>query len=156
MTTTSAPPKKPPTIIRATWDGEHRFDVSRPGGVTARIDASGVTGPGPVDMLLGALATCATVDVVDILAKRRTPAERLSVSVMGERAQSTPARLTRVLLEYVIDGAGIDREAAERAVDLSLTKYCTVRASLDPAIGIMFAITLNGQAGTPRATGTAL
>jgi putative redox protein len=137
-------PAKGPSRIRATWAGDHRFDAGRPGGPTARIDASGKEGQSPVDALLTALATCTAVDVVDILAKRRTPAEYLSVDVTGERAAAVPARIVRLLVAYTIDGPGIDRQSAERAIDLALTKYCSVRASLDPTIPIDFTLTLNG------------
>jgi putative redox protein len=146
--------RKPPTVIHAQWAGERRFDVGRPNGVTSRIDASGSTGPGPVDVFIGSLATCASVDVVDILAKRRTPVERLSITATGDRASTTPARVTSVLLEFQIEGAGIDRGAAERAVDLSLTKYCSVRASLDPAMPISFSVALNGEPGYSIVTGS--
>lgn len=143
MTQTSVPAKGP-SRIRATWAGDHRFDAGRPGGPTARIDASGKEGQSPVDALLTALATCTAVDVVDILAKRRTPAEYVSVDVTGERAAAVPARIVRLLVAYTIDGPGIDRQSAERAIDLALTKYCSVRASLDPTIPIDFTLTLNG------------
>jgi len=151
------PAHKPPVVVRATWTGERRFDVGRPGpggGPTAHIDASSTTALSPVETLVAALATCATVDVIDILAKHRTPVERLAITVTGERAQAIPARLTRATLEFQVEGKGIDRANAERAVDLSLTKYCSVRSSLDPAIPIGFSVTLNGEAGATRLTST--
>lgn len=125
------------------WDGDHRFDASRLGSQNhIRIDADAATGPGPVDTLLSALAACTSVDVVDILAKRRTPVEGLTVEVIGERANAIPARLTRVVLMYRIRGAGIEREHAERAIELSVTKYCSVRDSLDPAMPIEWRLEL--------------
>jgi len=154
MPSPSAPAPKPPTVIRAIWTGEHRFDVGRIGGTTARIDASGKTGPGPVDMLLSAVATCATVDVVDILIKRRTPAEQLSVTVTGDRAPTIPARVTRLSLAFDMAGPGIDRTGAERAIDLAIAKYCTVRSSLDPTIPVTFTLTLNGESGSVITAGT--
>ncbi len=142
-----------PSVVTATWNGEQRFDIRRAGAaVSSRIDAKGVTGPGPVDAMLGALATCAAVDALDILVKRRTPAERLSVKVTADRADAVPARVTRVLLEYTIDGAGIEREAAERAVDLAVSKYCSVRSSLDPTIPVVISVTLNGESGAEKVT----
>jgi putative redox protein len=144
---------KPPAVVHVTWDGDYRFDVGRPDRPTSRIDAGGVTGPGPVDMFLGALASCAAVDVVDILAKRRTPVERLSMTVTGDRSGAIPARVTRVLLDYRLDGAGIDRPSAERAIHLAVSKYCSVRSSIDPAIPIAFSVTLNGEPGVPITTG---
>jgi len=142
---------RPPSVVTATWNGDYRFDISRAGaGVSSRIDAKGKTGPGPVDMLLGALAGCAAVDTLDILLKRRTPAERLVITVTGDRADAVPARVTAVTLAYSIDGPGIDREAAERAVDLAVSKYCLVRNSLDPTMPVRFSVTLNGEPGAER------
>ena len=142
---------RPPNVVTAIWSGEHRFDISRAGaGVSSRIDAKGKTGPGPVDMLLGALAACAAVDAIDILAKRRSPAQRFIVTVTGDRADAVPARVTGVLMEYSIEGPGIDRDAAERAVDLAVSKYCSVRNSLDPAMPIRFSVTLNGEPGAEK------
>jgi putative redox protein len=101
------------------------------------------TGPGPVDMLLSALATCSAIDVVSILAKRRTPLSSLDIDVRGERAQTVPARLTSIAIIYRIAGEGIDRESAEMAIELALNKYCSVRDSLDPNIPIEWTLVLN-------------
>ncbi len=130
--------------VHLTWIGDHRFDAGRPGGVTHRIDADAVTGPGPVDTLLNALAACTAVDVVDILAKRRTPARSLEVDVEGARGASTPARLVGILLKYRITGEGIERVHAERAIELAVTKYCSVRDSLDPNLPVRWTLELEG------------
>jgi putative redox protein len=134
-----------PNHVRVNWAGDHRFDAGRPGGPTMRIDADGETGPGPVDTLLNALASCTAVDVVDILAKRRTPIESMSIEVLGERFDGIPRRLTHVRLVYKIHGADIDRVHAERAIELAVTKYCSVRDSLDPKIPVEWALELNGD-----------
>jgi putative redox protein len=145
---TDAP--KLPNRVHVTWAGDQRFDAGRPGGPTVRIDGSGATGPGMVDSVLSALASCTGVDIVEILAKRRTPAERFAVDVTGHRFDGVPRRLVHVLLEYVIDGAGIERAHAERAVELSITKYCSVRDSLDRGIPIEWVLVLNGERGETR------
>jgi putative redox protein len=141
--TAAPPPKREPNRVQVQWQGGRRFDTGRPGGPVARIDADGVTGQGPVDALLSALATCVSVDVVDILAKRRTPVATLDVEVVGTRVESNPRRLQHILLRFRITGAGIEREPAERAIDLSITKYCSVRDSLDPKIPIEWELELN-------------
>lgn len=135
-------PKKVNTVV-VRWDGDHRFDASRLGSEkTIRIDADAATGPGPVDTLLSALASCTGVDVVDILAKRRTPVEGMTVEVRGERAAAVPARLVKVHLAYRIRGAGIERAHAERAIELAVTKYCSVRDSLDPNLPVEWSLEL--------------
>jgi putative redox protein len=134
---------KPPSKVTVRWDGEQRFDAHVTGKKeTIRMDGNRDAGPSPVDTLLGALAACTGVDVTDILAKRRTPVEGMSISVTGERATSTPARVTKVLLEFRIRGQGIERVHAERAIELAVTKYCSVRDTLDPAMPIEWVLTL--------------
>ena len=141
---------RPPARVRVAWAGAHRFDAGRPGGSTVRLDASGETGPSPVDGLLSALAACTAVDVVDILAKRRTPLAALEVDVVGHRVNTVPRRLERVRLAYALGGAGVERIHAERAVELAITKYCSVRDSLAPDIVIEYEVAVNGEPGEVR------
>jgi putative redox protein len=137
--------KKPKRVnhVVVRWDGDQRFDASRLGSNhSIRVDGDGATGPGPVDTLLSALASCAAIDTVDILAKRRTPVDGLTVEVSGERADTTPAKLTRITLAFRMRGATIERTHAERAIELSVTKYCSVRDSIDPAIPVSWTLEL--------------
>ncbi|MCC6931556.1 MAG: OsmC family protein [Gemmatimonadaceae bacterium] len=130
--------------VHVTWTGGQSFEAGRPGGVTHRIDGDAQAGPSPVDSLLNALAACTSIDVVEILAKRRTPVQTLTVDVEGARAQATPARLVGIHCAFRIAGAGIERVHAERAIELSVTKYCSVRDSLDPNIPINWSLELEG------------
>lgn len=142
--TATMPAPKPPARTTVTWAGEHRFDAGRTaGGPTSRLDASGQTGPGPVDMLVSAMAACTGVDVVDILEKRKTPVQTLAIDVVAERANGIPARVTKIMLTYRMTGT-MERIHAERAIDLSVTKYCSVRDSLDPNMPIEWVLELNG------------
>jgi putative redox protein len=131
-----SPGARPPNRIRVAWRGGEEFDAGRPTGPPIHIDASGKTGPGPVDVLLAALATCVSIDVVEIMAKRRTPLALLEIEVVGRRVETIPRRLEHVTLRFRAGGDGIEREQMARAIDLSLTKYCSVRDSLDPALPI--------------------
>jgi putative redox protein len=140
---------KPPSRVRATWTGEHRFDTGRPNGPVARIDGSSKTGQSPPDALLSALATCSAVDVVDILGKRRTPVERFVIDVEGRRRHETPRRFEHITLTFRIDGARIERTHAERSVQLAFEKYCSVAASLAPDIVVETVVVLNGENGVP-------
>src|SRR5690606_38980215 len=121
-----------------------RFDVGREGGPAIRLDSDAETGPSPVDGLLASLAACVSTDVVDILAKRRTPVEELTVNATGERAAAIPARITHVSLTVRIRGAGVERIHAERAVDLAVNKYCSVKNTLDPAMPVEWRVELEG------------
>jgi putative redox protein len=138
---------RPPNVIRATWAGEHRFDTGRPDGAVARLDGSAHTGQTPPDALLSALAACSGIDVVDILAKRRTPVERLTIEVEGDRREEMPRRFLRLRITYRLDGAGIEAVHAERAVALAFEKYCSVAATLAPDTAVETLVVVNGAAG---------
>lgn len=140
-------PPRPPSRIVADWRGGYRFDSGRPGETPARFDGDGTSGQSPPDALLSALASCAGVDVVDILTKRRTPPERLRVAVTGSRREQAPRRFLRIELDFVIDGGGAERVHAERAVRLAFESYCSVAASLAQDMEIVARVTLDGVAG---------
>jgi putative redox protein len=133
---------KLPQRIIAVWKGDEAFDTSKPGGPVAVIDGHGKLGQGPVDTLLSALGTCSAMDVVNILKKQRTPATTLEVEVVGTREDASPRRLKHALLIFRISGPGIEREQALKAIELSVTKYCSVRDSLDPRIQVEWELEL--------------
>jgi putative redox protein len=116
--------------IDVQWVGGLNFEAGRPDGPRIRIDGDGQSAPSPFDALLAAIATCASVDVVTILEKQRTPVRALTVRVEANRVESTPRRLASALLRFGITAPGTTIEKATRAVELSVTKYCSVRSSL--------------------------
>jgi putative redox protein len=121
---------KPPARVRVKWAGEQVFDTGRENGPVARLDGDGKVAQTPPEALLSALASCVSVDVVEILAKRRTPVKSLEVDVLGERVNTTPRHFHHITLNFSITGHGIERVHAERAIELAITKYCSVRDSL--------------------------
>ncbi|HEV7994237.1 MAG TPA: OsmC family protein [Gemmatimonadaceae bacterium] len=147
--TPEAPLPKPTITVRATWAGHHLFDTGRPGGPSARFDGSAKEGQNPVDALVSSLATCVGIDVVDILAKRRTPAAALVVDAHAERRATHPRRLERVTLTFRVEGEGVEVAHTERAVQLALASYCSVAASLATDIVMETIVVVNGASGSP-------
>ena len=133
------------TTVHATWRGERRYEIGRPGGPSVVVDAAGREGLGPVDTMLGALAACSAIDVVDYLAKRRTPATRVDVRVDAERRSTAPRRVLEARLEFAIDGEGIDVAHAERAIALSFQTYCSISHTLAPDVRLESRLVLNGE-----------
>jgi putative redox protein len=123
-----------------TWTGGMEFDASRAEGPRIHIDGDAQRAPSPVDVLLASLATCAATDVVTILKKQRTPPDSLEVRVESTRVDSIPRRLASVSLHFTIIGASIVQAKADRAVELSVTKYCSVRASLAHDISVSWTV----------------
>ncbi len=111
-------------------------------GVTAhgRLDlASALDEPGqgatPMELLATALAGCTAMDVVSILQKMRQPLEEFRVEVSGERAAEHPQRFLSLTVVYHLKGA-LDEKKVQRAIELSETRYCSVEATLRPAVPI--------------------
>lgn len=147
-TTTPGPAAPVMSRTHVAWRGGRAFDAG-PAGRTHRIDAGGTEAPGPVETLLGAIATCSGVDVIDIIEKRKTPVARFEVNVDAERRGDFPRRVQRLDIEYRVDGEGIERVHAERAIALSFERYCSVACSLAPDIVIETRLTLNGESFPP-------
>jgi putative redox protein len=116
--------------IQVTWVGTSEFDAGRAAGPVVRVDGDAGTGPSPFDLLLAAIGSCAATDVVEILKKQRTPVQGLRVTIEAERVAATPRRLASAVLHFAIRAPGATAKKAERAVELSVTRYCSVRSSL--------------------------
>ena len=81
-------------------------------------------------VLLVALATCSSYDVVSILEKRKVDLQKLEVQVNGEQAADPPWPYEKIHLKYILSGEGITQEMAEKAIELSKSKYCSVAATV--------------------------
>lgn len=129
--------------VGVRWTSGVCFEAGPAGRQTLRIDGDSQGTPSPPEALLCALGTCTAVDVVLILEKRRTPVTSLEMDVIAERADATARRLTKAHLAYRITGPGIEREHALRAIELAVTKYCTVRDTLDPEMPVTWSLELS-------------
>ncbi|MCC6750443.1 MAG: OsmC family protein [Deltaproteobacteria bacterium] len=95
----------------------------------------------PMELVLMGMAGCSALDVLHILGQQHQPIEDLEVHVEAQRADAIPAVLTQIDLHYVASGA-IDLHKLERAVKLSLEKYCSVSRMLESTAKISHRITL--------------
>ena len=98
-------------------------------------DAAGGSNKGfrPMELLLVGFGGCSGMDVISILRKKRQNVTGLEMNVKGEKADSYPHVYKEVHIEYVVKGKSVDKDAVERAINLSLDKYCSVGATLGKA-----------------------
>jgi putative redox protein len=113
------------------WIAGEEFVAKMPSGHSVPFDADREhnAAPGPMEMLLGALGACTSVDVVMILAKKRQRLTSLEVVVSGERASEPPTVWTKIDMVYRLSGS-VEEKAARDAIELSQMKYCSVAAML--------------------------
>jgi putative redox protein len=87
-------------------------------------------GPSPMEAVLMALCSCAGLDIVAILQKMRAPLADLHIEADAERSADPPRVFTKIHLRVHVRGEGLLSEQVERAVTLSVDKYCSVAAML--------------------------
>lgn len=136
--------------IGLSWKHDLVFDAGPAGLPPHTLDGKTTVAASPPQVLLEALAACVTVDVVLILNKMKMPPTAVSCDVTAERAEAVPRRLTKVHLHYKIVGPATE-ERAMRAIELSVTKYCTVRDSLDPDMPVTWSLDLTDESRGSRA-----
>ena len=128
--------------VTLRWQERLVFRGGEAGGPETTIDGDNAEGPGPMLTLLLAAASCTGSDVVSILEKMRVTLEECRIEASGVRRETEPRRYTAIHLEYHLRGRGLDEAKARRAIDLSITKYCSVVHSLAPDIRITHGLTL--------------
>jgi putative redox protein len=87
----------------------------------------------PMELLLVASAGCTAVDVSDILRKMRKEFDELIVEIEGKRRGDYPKIYEEVSINYKVYGDDVSRENVEKAVKLSLDKYCSASITLKRA-----------------------
>jgi putative redox protein len=126
--------------ISVVWEGEGLRFTGVHGEHETPIDGSQETGPNPVALLLEATAACMAIDVVDILTKGREGFDGVKLTVLAERMVDPPRYVRWLKFEFEISGR-VTEGKAERAVQLSFDKYCSVFHSLRRDIEVESSIT---------------
>lgn len=123
------------------WTDGLQF-VGRVGDSPAIIldNPEGGSGPSPMQFVLMGIAGCSGMDVVSILKKKRSPFKDLKINITGDRAEHHPKRYTDIHMEFVIYGAGVKPKDVERAIELSVTKYCSAIASINAEVKYSYRI----------------
>lgn len=121
------------------WSGGMAFEGEGMGGERLHLDqppeAGGAgTGFKPIQVVLHALGACMAMTVVSILAKQRVRPELYRLEVTGEQMDDWPHGYTRIVVEHIFRGEGLNQANLERLVALAHEKYCSVAATLRPGL----------------------
>ncbi len=129
----------------------YHFEAVNQDGNTVQMDAAPSIGGEnkgvrPMQMLLMALGGCSGIDIVLILKRQRQEVEDISMEIEGDRQEGhEPNLFEKIKVHFKIDGAALNRAKVERAVSLSMDKYCSVAKTLEKTATIDYTITLNGE-----------
>ena len=94
----------------------------------------------PMQLLAGALVGCMSIDVLHILRKQKEDPATYKVEIDAyKNPDVVPSPFEKIHLLFHVDKS-VPLKKIERAINLSLDKYCSVRASLDKEIEISYEI----------------
>ncbi|WP_338410141.1 OsmC family protein [uncultured Flavobacterium sp.] len=118
-------------IITTTWKGKMQFESTNPSGETLLINAGEENqgegaGLRPKALMLSALAGCSGLDVASLIEKMKLEVDDFKIETTASLTQEHPKVYDQVTLEFHFYGSNLNEERLNRAVDLSVEKYCGV------------------------------
>lgn len=128
-------------IVLKRLDQDYHLQAVNETGATVESDGAPDIGGHnkglrPMQMVLAALGSCSAIDVVYMLRKLRQQLDDIQVTVTAEREKDkTPSLFTDIHVHYLLSGP-IQEKKAERAVNLSMEKLCSVKKLLEPTAKI--------------------
>ena len=118
-------------ITTTTWKGKMQFESTNPSGETFLINAApehGGEGAGlrPKALMLSSLAGCSGLDVASLLEKMKLEVHDFKIQTIANLTEEHPKVYDNVIVEYHFYGNNLDEVKLEKAVNLSVEKYCGV------------------------------
>ena len=117
--------------ISTKWKGGMAFESNNPSGLNFTIDASpddGGEGAGfrPKALMLSSLAGCSGLDVASLIKKMKLEVDDFHIETIANLTDEHPKYYDSVVIEYHFHGNNLNEGKLQRAVDLSVEKYCGV------------------------------
>lgn len=84
-----------------------------------------------MQLLLAGIGGCSAIDIIGILEKQKQDLQDLRVEVDGDKKKNdTYSEFKTIHLKFIFTG-DLDPKMVERAIDLSINKYCSVSRALE-------------------------
>lgn len=118
-------------IVTTEWQRDMVFESDNPSGDAIKIDSSedfGGTNSGfrPKALMLSSLAGCSGLDVVSLLNKMQVKFDNFKIVTTGELTEEHPKYYHNVKIDYHFYGEELHEKKINKAVKLSIEKYCGV------------------------------
>ena len=126
---------------KVVWDNDLTFTGTTDSGYKTVMDGNGQA-ISPMESVLIAAGSCSSIDVVDILKKRRLTIHDCQCELEAERAEEPPRVFTKIHAHYIVSGDNLKEKDVDRAVSLSAEKYCSVMLMLKGNVDITTSYTI--------------
>ena len=117
--------------ITTTWKGNMKFEITNPSGHNLFMD-SGPENDGngegyrPKALMLSALAGCSGLDVASLIKKMKLKVADFKIEIEANLTEEHPKYYDKVTMEFHFFGNELNESKLQKAVDLSIEKYCGV------------------------------
>lgn len=123
------------------------FEAESDSKIKVSIDANELIGGGgkgvrPMELVLMGLGGCASIDLGLILKKQKQTLNDYQVNISATRNDNVAKNFETIHLHFLLWGA-LNYEKVEKAIELTVTKYCSVILSLSTEIKITTSYTIN-------------
>ena len=99
----------------------------------------------PTQFLLFGMSGCTSGDVISILSKMRQNYTSFRVRTTAQREEEHPKVVKFVNIHFILEG-DLDQEKVRKAINLSLTKYCSVSIlAIRGGADVRYSLTINGR-----------
>ena len=128
---------------RLNWIGDVAWRGETDSGHAIIIDGAPKIGgknrgPRPMELVVQGLCSCAAMDVLTILRKQRQEWKDARIEATAERADAVPAVFTKINVHFLFVSTTLDQQRVEKAIKLSMEKYCSVSRMLAPSVKISY------------------
>lgn len=118
-------------IVTTKWTHKSEFETDNPSGYKFTMfdksqDNGDVVGFAPKALMLSSLAGCSGLDVISLLTKMRAEVSAFYIEVSAELTDEHPKFYNKVKVDYHFSDTELKPEKIQKAVNLSVTKYCGV------------------------------
>ena len=133
-------------IVRV--DDAFHFEGSGSSDIKVHTDGSPEIGGSnqgvrPMELLLMGLASCSAIDVVLILKKQKQDITDFRITAEGDRVEEEGTKRSpfrNIHLVFKFAGNDLDEKKIDRAIALSMEKYCSATAQLEPLATITHSV----------------
>ncbi|MGY0218922.1 OsmC family protein [Endozoicomonadaceae bacterium StTr2] len=121
---------------QTSWKQGMEITAQSESGFDIVMDGNTQAGASPMELVLAGVGGCSSIDVTDILTTMREDFTGCDTEITTERAETAPRVFKKIHVNFIVTGRKLSEKKVAKAVELSMTKYCSVALMLNSSVDI--------------------
>ncbi|WP_461536324.1 OsmC family protein [Spongorhabdus nitratireducens] len=121
---------------QTSWKQGMEITARSESGFDIVMDGNTQAGASPMELVLAGVGGCSSIDVTDILTTMREDFTGCDTEITTERAETAPRVFKKIHVKFIVTGRKLSEKKVAKAVELSMTKYCSVALMLNSSVDI--------------------